>query len=61
MTPTTQFACTECGHHFEVSAVVAQSRVNMTLCPECAGHEIVETGQGWRESAGERATGEDAA
>jgi hypothetical protein len=40
-----------CGHRFEVSRVVAESSVNMTLCPRCAAHEIETLGDGSRESA----------
>ncbi len=40
-----------CGHRFEVSRVVAESSVSMTLCPHCGGHEIETLGDGSRESA----------
>ena len=62
MSPTRLFMCGECGHRFEVSTVVAQSRVNMTLCPRCGGHEIELVGEGSRESSSpDERTGEDAA
>jgi hypothetical protein len=40
-----------CGHHFEVSRVLAESSVSMTLCPQCGGHEVESLGEGSRESA----------
>jgi predicted nucleic acid-binding Zn-ribbon protein len=40
-----------CGHRFEVSRVVAESSVSMTLCPRCGGNEIETLGDGSRESA----------
>ena len=51
MSPTRLFACQTCGHRFEVSRVVANSNVSMTLCPRCGGHEIETIGEGSRESA----------
>ena len=40
-----------CGHRFEVSRVVAESSVSMTLCPHCGGHEVETLGDGSRASA----------
>jgi predicted nucleic acid-binding Zn ribbon protein len=51
VSPTRLFACLSCGHHFEISRVVADSSLNMTLCPQCSGHEIQNIGEGSRESA----------
>jgi hypothetical protein len=62
MSPTRLFVCAECGHRFEVSAIVAQSHVNMTLCPRRGGHEIELVGESRREPAAPPSqTGEDAA
>ena len=49
-----------CGQHFEVSRVLAESSVSMTLCPQCGGHEVESRGEGSRESASPE-KGEDAA
>ena len=51
MSPTRLFACMSCGHRFEVSRVVAESSVSMTLCPHCGGHEVETLGEGRRVSA----------
>jgi hypothetical protein len=40
-----------CGHRFEVSRVVAESSVSMTLCPHCGGHEVETLGESSRQSA----------
>lgn len=40
-----------CGHHFEVSRVVADSSLSMTLCPHCSGHEVQTLGDVTRETA----------
>jgi DNA-directed RNA polymerase subunit RPC12/RpoP len=62
MSPTRLFVCGECGQEFEVSTVVARSRVNMTLCPNCGGHEIVLVRESSRESSPPPSqSGEDAA
>lgn len=37
-----------CGQHFEISRVVADSGVSMTLCPNCGGHEVETLGDGSR-------------
>lgn len=50
MSPTRLFACMSCGHRFEVSRVVAESNLNMTLCPHCSGHEVETVGESDRES-----------
>ena len=51
MSPTRLFACMSCGHRFEVSRVVAESSVSMTLCPHCGGHEVETLGESSRQSA----------
>jgi putative FmdB family regulatory protein len=51
LSPTRLFACMSCGHRFEVSRVVAESSLNMTLCPHCSGHEVETVGESNRESA----------
>ena len=56
MSPTRQFACMTCGRHFELSRIVADSSLNMTLCPECGGHEIQTIGESSRETAPQTAT-----
>jgi hypothetical protein len=38
-----------CGQHFEISRVVADSSMNMTLCPICGGHEVETLGDGNRQ------------
>jgi hypothetical protein len=50
-----------CGQHFELSRIVADSSLNMTLCPECGGHEIQTIGESSREAAPETATAEQPA
>ena len=45
-----------CGRHFELSRIVADSSLNMTLCPECGGHEIQTIGESSRETAPQTAT-----
>jgi hypothetical protein len=45
-----------CGRHFELSRIVADSSLNMTLCPECGGHEIQTIGESSREMAPQTAT-----
>ena len=65
MSPTSAFECAECGQRFELSRVVAQSNLTMTLCPRCGAHEVRHLGEGQREAGAAdeagRATGEDAA
>ena len=39
-----------CGQHFELSRIVADSSLSMTLCPECGGHEIQTIGESSRET-----------
>lgn len=46
MSATRLFACLSCGHHFELSRVLAESSVSMTLCPRCSGHEVETLGEG---------------
>jgi len=48
LSPTRLFACLSCGQHFEISRVVADSNVSMTLCPNCGGHEVETLGDGTR-------------
>jgi hypothetical protein len=45
-----------CGQHFELSRIVADSSLSMTLCPECGGHEIQTIGESSREMAPQTAT-----
>lgn len=51
LSPTRLFACMSCGQHFEISRVVADSSVSMTLCPNCGGHEVETLGDGSRPAA----------
>ncbi|MGD0998839.1 MAG: FmdB family zinc ribbon protein [Thermoleophilia bacterium] len=60
MSPTRLFACMSCGHRFELSRVVAESSVSMTLCPHCGGHEVETVGEGRREPAPQPAPTADA-
>jgi hypothetical protein len=55
LSPTRLFACMSCGQHFELSRIVADSSLNMTLCPECGGHEIQTLGEGTRATVAEPA------
>ena len=48
MSPTRLFACLSCGQRFEISRVVADSAVSMTLCPACGGHEVETLGDASR-------------
>ena len=50
MSPTRLFACMTCGQRFELSRIVADSSLSMTLCPECGGHEIQTIGESSREA-----------
>ena len=50
MSPTRLFACMTCGQRFELSRIVADSSLSMTLCPECGGHEIQTIGEGTRDA-----------
>ena len=52
MSPTRLFACLSCGQQFEISRVVADSAVSMTLCPACGGHEVETLGDGSRPASG---------
>ena len=65
MSPTNVFRCAACGHAFEVSRVVAQSSMTMTLCPQCGGQDVELVGESSRESPIEdrpaAASNEDAA
>jgi predicted nucleic acid-binding Zn-ribbon protein len=45
-----------CGQHFELSRIVADSSLSMTLCPKCGGHEIQTIGESSREAAPQTAT-----
>jgi predicted nucleic acid-binding Zn-ribbon protein len=47
-----------CGQHFELSRIVADSSLSMTLCPKCGGHEIQTIGESSREAAPQTATAE---
>ena len=40
-----------CGQHFELSRIVADSSLSMTLCPACGGHEVQTIGESSRETA----------
>ena len=48
LSPTRLFACLSCGQQFEISRVVADSAVSMTLCPACGGHEVETLGDASR-------------
>jgi len=48
LSPTRLFACLSCGQQFEISRVVADSAMSMTLCPACGGHEVETLGDGSR-------------
>jgi hypothetical protein len=50
-----------CGQRFELSRIVADSSLSMTLCPECGGHEIQTIGEGTRDATPQPATAEPVA
>lgn len=50
-----------CGQRFELSRVVADSNLSMTLCPQCGGHEIQTIGEGTRDATPEPTTAQPAA
>jgi putative FmdB family regulatory protein len=52
LSPTRLFACLSCGQRFEISRVVADSAVSMTLCPACGGHEVEALGDASRPAHG---------
>jgi predicted nucleic acid-binding Zn-ribbon protein len=61
LSPTRLFACMTCGQRFELSRVVADSSLSMTLCPECGGHEIQTIGESTRDATPQPATAQPVA
>lgn len=57
MSPVRIFSCTNCGHRFEKSRVVADSSLTMTLCSRCGSDQVEIVGDGLRDPRACRGSG----